>query len=126
MYQNFSLRAAILGHNTLDFTSDQPDHERAPRQRVTYECPRGHDFQRTFAAEANPVPDTWTCPRHGAEGHRPGASKPNPGKPPRTPWDMLIERRSIADLEQLLNQRLAALRAERHAARKTDPAPGHA
>jgi hypothetical protein len=39
---------------------------------------------------------------------------------------MLIERRSIADLEQLLNQRLAALRAERHAARKTDPAPGHA
>ena len=31
-------------------------------------------------------------------------------KPPRTHWDMLIERRSIPDLEDLLAERLELLR----------------
>ena len=35
-------------------------------------------------------------------------------KPPRTHWDMLLERRSVADLEVLLNERLELL-AERRA-----------
>ena len=34
-------------------------------------------------------------------------------KPPRTHWDMLIERRSIADLEDVLAERLDVLRARR-------------
>ena len=33
------------------------------------------------------------------------------GKPARTHWDMLLERRSIAELEVLLDERLALLRA---------------
>jgi hypothetical protein len=33
-------------------------------------------------------------------------------KPPRTHWDMLLERRSVAELEVLLNERLELL-AER-------------
>ena len=34
-------------------------------------------------------------------------------KPARTHWDMLIERRSIEDLEQVLAERLEFLRARR-------------
>ena len=33
-------------------------------------------------------------------------------KPPRTHWDMLIERRSISDLEELLAERLELLRKD--------------
>ena len=34
-------------------------------------------------------------------------------KPPRTHWDMLMERRTIADLEEVLAERLDVLRARR-------------
>ena len=34
-------------------------------------------------------------------------------KPPRTHWDMLLERRSIPELEELLEERLALLRSRR-------------
>jgi hypothetical protein len=34
-------------------------------------------------------------------------------KPPRTHWDMLLERRSIAELEDILAERLEEVRARR-------------
>jgi len=34
-------------------------------------------------------------------------------KPPRTHWDMLLERRSVADLEEVLAERLELLRGRR-------------
>ena len=34
-------------------------------------------------------------------------------KPPRSHWDMLRERRSIADLEEVLAERLALIRSQR-------------
>ena len=36
-----------------------------------------------------------------------------PVKPARTHWDMLLERRSIPELEELLEERLTLLRASR-------------
>ena len=33
--------------------------------------------------------------------------------PPRSHWDMLLERRSVAELEELLNERLELLRERR-------------
>ncbi len=38
---------------------------------------------------------------------------PKKAKPPRTHWDMLLERRSIEDLEEVLAERLALIRAGR-------------
>ena len=38
---------------------------------------------------------------------------PKEVKPARTHWDMLMERRTRADLEELLEERLALLRASR-------------
>jgi hypothetical protein len=43
------------------------------------------------------------------DGNEPEQKK---AKPPRTHWDMLLERRSVADLEVLLTERLELL-AER-------------
>ncbi len=34
-------------------------------------------------------------------------------KPPRSHWDMLMERRSMADLEEVLAERLAVIRGQR-------------
>jgi rubredoxin len=83
----------------------------APRQQARYVCPDGHAFDIPFAAEAE-IPATWECRVCGAsalivDGQRP---EPKKGKPPRTHWDMLLERRTVDDLEELLAERLELLR----------------
>ncbi len=45
-------------------------------------------------------------PRCCATAHQPEEKK---GKPARTHWDMLLERRSTAELEEVLAERLAVL-----------------
>ncbi|KWX00987.1 RNA polymerase-binding protein RbpA [Carbonactinospora thermoautotrophica] len=84
----------------------------APRQTVEYACPRGHRFTVPFAIEAE-VPATWECRNCGStatltDGKPPEEKKT---KPPRTHWDMLMERRTREELEELLQERLAELRA---------------
>ena len=41
------------------------------------------------------------------------APEPKPVRPVRTHWDMLLERRSIPELEELLEERLTLLRQSR-------------
>lgn len=87
--------------------------ELAPRTAVAFTCPKNHTFTVTMAADADPPP-TWACRRHGAESQRvDGDQEEKPKKPPRTHWDMLLERRSIHDLELLLVEQLSKMR-ERH------------
>ena len=87
--------------------------EMAPRQSVTYDCPRGPRFTSPFSLEAE-VPDVWECTVCGAEALRLDGTRPEPkqGKPARTHWDMLLERRSVKELEILLAERLELLRAK--------------
>lgn len=82
----------------------------AERQIVEYVCPDGHTTRLTFALEAE-LPALWEC-RCGAEALLKDAERPEaaPTKPVRTHWDMLLERRTIAELEELLNERLELLR----------------
>lgn len=88
----------------------------APRWVEIFECPAGHDFEVQFAHDAE-LPDTWECRHHGRESQRIAVpSTPKRLKPPRTHWDMLLERRSIAELELLLDEALRKLRTERQAA----------
>ena len=48
------------------------------------------------------------------EGKRAGPPQPEKKvKPPRTHWDMLLERRTIPELQELLEERLDLLRAKR-------------
>jgi hypothetical protein len=89
--------------------------ERAARQVATFSCPRGHDFEVPLASNAE-TPATWECRLHGgiagrvdnAQASQRGAKQKI--KPPRTHWDMLLERRSVAELDELLSERLNLLR----------------
>jgi hypothetical protein len=97
----------------LGATSYETDNgiDLAPRQDVEYGCPNGHRFEMPFSLEAD-VPPTWECRVCGAQALRVDGVAPEekPGKPTRTHWDMLRERRSMADLEEVLAERLEVLR----------------
>ena len=85
--------------------------ELAPRQEIGFDCPRGHHFELMFAEEAE-LPFEWECPRCGEIAARSdGATGEEKAvKPARTHWDMLRERRSISELEDLLAERLDEIR----------------
>jgi hypothetical protein len=87
--------------------------ELAPRIGVAFDCPHGHSTTVPFAAEAD-IPSSWECRVCGATALRRDGEQPEakPVKPARTHWDMLLERRSIAELEEVLAERLAALHQE--------------
>jgi hypothetical protein len=101
------LRGSRLG--TTSYETDR-DTDLAPRQAVTYDCPRGHVTAVPMASDAD-LPFTWECRECGAtaqlrDGVSPEAKKT---KTPRTHWDMLLERRTIEDLEEVLAERIAEL-----------------
>lgn len=104
-----SLRGARLGAQSFE---DERGVEMAPRQEVVFDCGRGHQFTVTMATEAD-IPREWECPRCGAVAVHREAGEPvaKKEKPPRTHWDMLLERRSIPELEEILTERLDLLRA---------------
>lgn len=105
-----SLRGMRLGAQSME---TEQGVEPAPRQEVQYVCEDGEKISVTFAAEAE-VPPTWTSPT-GKEGVLVDGSKPDdtPDKPVRTHWDMLLERRSPEELEDILTERLKKLRERR-------------
>jgi len=84
----------------------------APRQMTTYDCPQGHSFTMPFSVEAD-IPPSWECRVCGAKALRRDGEQPEAKavKPTRTHWDMLLERRTIPELEDLLAERLELLRA---------------
>lgn len=102
-----SMRGMRLGAQSLE----RDDHV-APAERriVRYVCPEGHITTMPFFLEADEIPSVWDC-RCGKEAVWPEGPVPEPvaTKPARTHWDMLLERRTIADLEELLEERLALL-----------------
>ena len=104
------LRGSRLG--AVSYESDQHT-EFAPRIGVPFDCPRGHVTTVPFAAEAD-LPASWECRVCGATALRrdAGDTEEKQVKPARTHWDMLLERRTIAELEEVLAERLAALHAE--------------
>ncbi|MCV7103143.1 RNA polymerase-binding protein RbpA [Mycobacterium palustre] len=87
------------------------NHDLAPRHIARYRTDNGEEFEMPFAHDAA-VPATWVC-RNGMEGTLiEGGDLPEPKKTKvRTPWDMLRERRSIEELEELLKERLAIIKA---------------
>jgi len=103
-----TLRGARLGGQSFE---DERGIEFAARQQVGYKCTRGHLFEITMSVEAE-VPANWECPRCGAEGLSTAGILPEQKveKPARTHWDMLLERRSISELEDILTERLELLR----------------
>lgn len=104
-----TLRGMGIGANSLE---SEAGVEFAPRTRTHFDCPNGHTVTLPFADDAD-VPPLWEC-RCGAEALLRDAERPEPVKPvkpARTHWDMLRERRSIEELEELLEERLQLLRS---------------
>src|SRR4029078_4243012 len=103
-----TLRGARLGGQSFE---DERGIEFAARQQVGYACPQGHTFEITMSVEAE-IPATWECPRCGAVSLSVDGIQPEEKaeKPARTHWDMLLERRSIKELEDILEERLQPLR----------------
>ncbi|GLZ37262.1 RNA polymerase-binding protein RbpA [Actinokineospora sp. NBRC 105648] len=106
------LRGSRLG--AVSYETDR-NHDLAPRRTVRYACPKGHDFEVPFSDDAE-VPSVWECRLHGTESKMLDGTEPEQAKkvkPPRTHWDMLLERRTISELEDLLAERLTELRGRR-------------
>lgn len=106
----------VLRGTRLGAVSHEPDrsHDLAARRDTTFACPTGHQFDVPFAEDAE-IPSTWECRQHGTQstlvdGTGAQARKP---KPRRTHRDMLLERRTVPELEDLLAERLEQLRTAR-------------
>ncbi len=106
------LRGSRLG--AVSYETDR-NHDLAPRQIARYRTENGEEFQVPFADDAE-IPGTWLC-KNGMEGTLIEGDLPEPKKvkPPRTHWDMLLERRSVEELEELLKERLDLIRSRRPA-----------
>lgn len=104
------LRGMRLGTQSMESAAHA---ELAERYDVHYDCPQGHIITMPFSVEAE-VPLSWEC-HCGAlallrDGKRP---EPEDVRHQRTHWDMLLERRTIEELEELLEERLQVLRESR-------------
>ncbi|AQX80386.1 RNA polymerase-binding protein RbpA [Plantibacter sp. VKM Ac-2885] len=110
-----SLRGMRLGAQSLQTEEGVIFSARSNHIYRCQSCER--ETTMTFAADAE-VPELWECRHCGAEAVLLVDSKPvvvdrGDVKTPRSHWDMLLERRSRDELEELLEERLSYLRARR-------------
>lgn len=103
-----ALRGMKIGANSLE---NDVGVDLAPRIEAIYDCPDGRTIIIPFAADAD-VPPVWEAPG-GGEALLRDATRPDPKptKPVRTHWDMLLERRTEKELQELLDERLELLRS---------------
>ena len=105
------MRGSRLG--ALSYETDR-NHDLAARKTARYRTENGDEFDMPFAADAE-VPGTWLC-RNGMDGtliEGGDLAELKKVKVPRTHWDMLRERRSIEELEELLKERLEIVTSRR-------------
>ena len=107
------LRGSRMG--AVSYETDR-DHDLAPRQMVKYRTDSGEIFEVPFAEDAE-IPESWLC-KNGQMGTLVEGEgvESKPAKPPRTHWDMLRKRRSIEELDELLEERIEHLRKRRRSA----------
>ena len=109
------LRGSRMG--AVSYETDR-DHDLAPRQMVQYRTEDGEVYEVPFADDAE-IPEEWLC-KNGKWGTLVEGEgvESKPVKPPRTHWDVLCERRSIEELDKLLEERIEHLRKRRRTAAK--------
>lgn len=111
-----TLRGTRIGATSLQ---GEEGVELSPRRAVEYLTDKDHRFTVMFDADAEP-PVEWLDQRSGEVGFLDDEAGrtariefEEKEASQRTPWDMLIERRSREELEELLEERLQILRARR-------------
>ena len=84
----------------------------ADRVDITFTCESGHDFVKVFAADAD-LPSSWDCPRCGAIATRDSnTATQEEAVNNKTHWDMVLERRSTKELNEMLKVSLERLRTQ--------------
>jgi hypothetical protein len=112
-----SMRGTRLGRISYQIAPTQD----APTIPTSYKCPAGHTTTLNFSIEADEVPDSWNC-HCGVSAWRSGIKTPKfapASKTPRSHYEMLLERRSVAELEELLAATLRDLRSEHTRVKKS-------
>ncbi len=104
-----AMRGSRLGSTSYEVDSGLY----APRELTTYVCNNQHRVTLPFSIEADEIPDSWAC-ACGSTGLRQGVQLQPLSAPKhvRSHWDMLLERRSIKELEGILKERLQVVRAK--------------
>lgn len=113
-----TMRGMRLGAQSLESDSGV---ELSARQRKTFRCAEGHEFVMVFSETAE-LPEVWdckSCPEVAIrlENDSPITLTAGESEAPRTHYDMVLERRSREELEELLQEMLADMRARRAAGR---------
>lgn len=111
-----TLRGARIGSTSLQGDAGV---ELSPRRAVEYVTDKGTRFTVMFDADAEPPAD-WVDIRSGEigflddeAGQAARTEIEEKEAAQRTHWDMLIERRTREELEELLEERLQLLRERR-------------
>ena len=109
-----TMRGMRLGAQSLETESGVSF---AQRIEHTYLCPNQHESKVVFAADAE-VPELWQCRKCSEQGSLVVAGKHNildssSDRPGRSHWEMLVERRTEKELEAILKERIAYIRARR-------------
>jgi hypothetical protein len=117
MSQQTTMRGMRLGASSLESDRNVRFEQRA---HYNYQCSMGHVSDIIFAADAE-APETWECKTCSREAIRliDGSAMEltfHEEKIPRSHWQMLLERRTVEELEEILDEQLANLRARREAA----------
>ena len=89
------------------------------RTKHSYQCPNGHLSELVFAQDAE-LPSTWQCKSCPFQAQLLTDGKLvklaiEDLKTPRSHWEMLLERRSKEELEEILQERISYIRARRKA-----------
>jgi hypothetical protein len=91
----------------------------SPRTKHSYQCPNGHLSELVFAQDAE-LPNSWQCKSCTQQAQLLSDGKLlklelDDLKTPRSHMEMLRERRSKEELEEILKERLLYIRARRKA-----------
>ena len=89
------------------------------RTKHNYQCLNGHLSELVFAQDAE-LPNTWQCKSCPEQAQLLSDGKlvklnVEDMKTPRSHWEMLLERRSKEELEEILKERISYIRARRKA-----------
>ncbi|MHA6783235.1 RNA polymerase-binding protein RbpA [Pseudonocardia saturnea] len=106
----------MIRHNGIAAGEETP-----PHHVVSYWCASGHHTPRRWSADAT-APELWEC-RCGLSAGRDPAHPPEPvsWQPFKSPLAHLLERRSEAECEALLDEALQSLRTRRRGRRMRGP-----
>ena len=109
-----TMRGMRLGAQSLETDRGV---ELSERQAAEYRCPNKHEFSLVFSSTAE-LPSTWECKSCDtvavrlSEGVLVDLESGNE-EGPRTHYDMVLERRSREELEELLEEMLTSMRKRR-------------